>query len=71
MFNVLLKIWFVINQNTKIFFHSLLITLIVPAAQLSFILTGREWSFGYNIIALDLTAFNVSFKSESQLESAR
>ena len=45
---------------------ALLTTLIDPAAQLRFISTGREWSFGFIIIALDLAAFNVSLLATIQ-----
>ena len=37
---------------------ALLTTLIDPAAQLRFISTGGEWSFGFIIIALDLATFS-------------
>ena len=54
MFNVFLKFSLLSIKTPR--YLALLTTLINPAAQLRFILTGGELNFGFIIIALDLAA---------------
>ena len=46
---------------------TLITALIDGAAQLRFISIVEEWSFGFNVIAVDLAPFNVSLLATMQL----